>query len=1044
MHEAQTRIRVLDEQNTALQRSLHEAQITSERAIGHADSVDATVDTLCRQMAINGVSVSVQDFANRIIDQCLQQNRSEDGIFLLKQKNKGVPRKYKRLKLDRSLKTDALPESRMRRVRKRVSQVMDNVEGWDQDTVIEMLKALGKRLGLFFAKKEDLQMSLAQSVVLRDHVKTGTNGLYRMKQAIKFFCPALKGFIIPPSIRANVSLMENDGVIPSKIVQVCCTATKKGNRKTLNTFYYCSHPTKLLANMMRRMFLDNSFEDSIDFCSLSEMLIVSVGFDKSDSDFVGTWRPCNRRKGNSALFVQTFACLEGPVSEDYANEIVTIGKPEYPIRDTVQRLVDDSLYALVATATDITQDLVTACSCFVFMPAPTPPPGTQRPIAIELLTAIISESVAFGDEENQIEGSPDNMDDDAGWAPTVRLPLTERRLKVCLVSSNTQTNTVVGLSIYVKEELVFSYKLPNSFKHPQPRHRLELKCYQLSGQLSNDGKQISILTGQGSCSVSYPMPCCMVSKADLGKPPEWIQRQIRRNKWWLPEELHDNIIDLISSYLGKPITKDAPARDGEFGLNVTHAKWNALTVGGKYKLNAEERSKANKLTGSSFNEPIFTFPCKKQNCGIMHDPAGHITHFFAQVSDAIRSKMKGCKWQQLVFRIDNDVDSMIKAVTAEMKRSPSHVATKVIMTRIRQIRKERKRLTKLMEQDAYDGDKSQTREQIDQLEREEDSKWAEHREASAHTELGLYNLILEGLKDFTVILKERNKLNGKRPQSDLEYALWRAVESRAGGKLDMKTSGKEQTNGKGMISLQNFHNISDTLLGMYPQEHEVHQWLVERVKEWNGLAKAIFDVGCFLKSQKKRCPRECDDKLFSLWCRWSYAFPGMKFNKFHGMFCAIRKYVHEYHMAGRISEESNEAFNATLAEIKGRLRCMPVTSTRIKVTNARTQSNLNGEMLDNKVKLKAQVSGKKRGPQNVKAKVLCNLTISNEVREYVVFKEQRYLKLSNGNLLPEAWEDLYNWFRSAIAPKAWREGMANTVPSNFSTMERAKEEFTQF
>ena len=80
-------------------------------------------------MAINGVSVSVQDFANRIIDQCLQQNRSEDGIFLLKQKNKGVPRKCKRLKLDRSLKTDALPESRTRRVRKRVSQVMDNVGG---------------------------------------------------------------------------------------------------------------------------------------------------------------------------------------------------------------------------------------------------------------------------------------------------------------------------------------------------------------------------------------------------------------------------------------------------------------------------------------------------------------------------------------------------------------------------------------------------------------------------------------------------------------------------------------------------------------------------------------------------------------------------------------------------------------------------------------------------------------------------------------------------------------------------------------------------
>ena len=60
------------------------------------------------------------------------------------------------------------------------------------------------------------------------------------------------------------------------------------------------------------------------------------------------------------------------------------------------------------------------------------------------------------------------------------------------------------------------------------------------------------------------------------------------------------------------------------------------------------------------------------------------------------------------------------------------------------------------------------------------------------TEIGEFNLILEGLREFMVILKASNKLEGKRPQSDLEYALWKAVESRAGGKLDMKNSGKEK------------------------------------------------------------------------------------------------------------------------------------------------------------------------------------------------------------------------------------------------------------
>ena len=75
---------------------------------------------------------------------------------------------------------------------------------------------------------------------------------------------------------------------------------------------------------------------------------------------------------------------------------------------------------------------------------------------------------------------------------------------------------------------------------------------------------------------------------------------------------------------------------------------------------------------------------------------------------------------------------------------------------------------------------------------------------------------------------------------------------------------------------------------MYPQEHEVHQWLLLQVGPWNNLAAAIDDIGRFLESQKKRSSSSiCDDKLFRLWVGWQCAFPGMKFNKFHGMFCSI-------------------------------------------------------------------------------------------------------------------------------------------------------------
>jgi len=170
----------------------------------------------------------------------------------------------------------------------------------------------------------------------------------------------------------------------------------------------------------------------------------------------------------------------------------------------------------------------------------------------------------------------------------------------------------------------------------------------------------------------------------------------------------------------------------------------------------------------------------------------------------------------------------------------------------------------------------------------------------------------------------------------------------------------------------------------------------------------------------------------------------MKFNKFHGMFCSIRRFVHEYEMTGRILEKSNEAFNATLANVKSRLRCMPTTSTRIETTNARTQANLNGEVLNQKVLLQDGVKGKKRGPYKARVRTADEMTVSSVGDNCIEFKGKMYLKLVSGNLLPKEWEDHYNWFGSAIAPRKWKQSLASTAPSSFSGVDREREGLTQF
>ena len=123
---------------------------------------------------------------------------------------------------------------------------------------------------------------------------------------------------------------------------------------------------------------------------------------------------------------------------------------------------------------------------------------------------------------------------------------------------------------------------------------------------------------------------------------------------------------------------------------------------------------------------------------------------------------------------------------------------------------------------------------------------------------------------------------------------------------------------------------------------------------------------------------------------------------------------------------------------------MPTTSTRIETTNARTQANLNGEVLNHKVKLQDAIKGKKRETYKARIRKVDDMRLATVGNNCVEFKGEVYLKLASGNLLPQAWGDLYHWFASAIAPREWRERLASTAPSSFSSLDRAKEGLTQF
>ena len=293
----------------------------------------------------------------------------------------------------------------------------------------------------------------------------------------------------------------------------------------------------------------------------------------------------------------------------------------------------------------------------------------------------------------------------------------------------------------------------------------------------------------------------------------------------------------------------------------------------------------------------------------------------------------------------------------------------------------------------------------------------ELRITSETTALGDYNLMAEGYEEFKQVLSLRNKKDSKRPKSDLEFVLWKAIETRAGGKLDLKQSGRDQTNQAGLYSVKNCREVFKVLLGMYSPGHHIHQWLAAETKKWERLGDALFDIGCFIKSQRKRSPRVFDEKLLRLWCRWEDAFPGKHFNKFHGLFCTMREYVHVYHMTGRVSEEGGEAFNGVQKRTKSSLGCMPSDSRRIQKIAERSQGNLKGDVMRRRLQTRETTTKKKRGTYKARRTNEEYRTIVSITEQVRVVDGEEYTVLQSGSLLLKKWSDIYEWFRGGRAPQ---------------------------
>ena len=123
----------------------------------------------------------------------------------------------------------------------------------------------------------------------------------------------------------------------------------------------------------------------------------------------------------------------------------------------------------------------------------------------------------------------------------------------------------------------------------------------------------------------------------------------------------------------------------------------------------------------------------------MHTSGGHTNHYWKEILNALKAKMKGCAWQVWLASIELEVTINLGEVDTKIKSGESGVESKEIKKQLRRVRTKWRTTTDPQEKAT--------------LFAEDESTFEELKDIAATSRIWDYNLIHADTKDFQQFLK---------------------------------------------------------------------------------------------------------------------------------------------------------------------------------------------------------------------------------------------------------------------------------------------------
>jgi hypothetical protein len=264
----------------------------------------------------------------------------------------------------------------------------------------------------------------------------------------------------------------------------------------------------------------------------------------------------------------------------------------------------------------------------------------------------------------------------------------------------------------------------------------------------------------------------------------------------------------------------------------------------------------------------------------------------------------------------------------------------------------------------------------------------------------------------------------KKPKGPAEFVFNRAVEAFGGVRYRAEHGGYELSNADGIKVLEVWDKIVGAVSLVYDCNGEKGRRVLELMEKSKKIAGPLLTISRIIKSQQKitgerlaelkRCLR-----LFSI--AWRQGFPARGvWLKFHRLEHHIIQFIELFGMVGRVSEEGFESFHPLMNSLFNDGKSIVSTRHRVNCMGRKLHSGANADVQKIMVQVKDATSRPKKGPnRNTAAKrmgehggdLVSSVLEEDEAGEYLIISERE--------MIPKAWQDLFLLLTHNKAPREW-------------------------